>query len=382
MQPSTRLNQSSFDDTDLLLADNFVRAAKAHHLKQIIFLGGILPINESSYSRHLRSRYEVEQTLSSSSIPLTTLRAGIIVGPGGSSFRIIEKLVQRLPIMACPKWTTSRTQPIGLKDTLKAIDLTLGNAKYYDQHFDVGSHEVTTYVDMMRTVARLMGRKRWIFTVPVFSLGFSKLWVAWFADSSTTLVSPLVESLRYELLVAPNLLMAEMGQTESFESAAEKALLNKSDIPKLPPSERMPNERNTVRSVQRLPNPKSRSAIWVARRYQSWLPRFFRYLIQVRQEGETSIFKLGKLELLRLQFIKDRSDKNRQLFFITGGLLVKRKDYGWLEFRSILDGRYTIAAIHEYVPTLPWPIYLVSQSVVHLWVMRQFSKYLSKQLDD
>jgi len=102
MQPSTRLNQGSFEDTDLLLADNFARAAEANGLKQIIFLGGILPDKGEQFSRHLRSRHEVEQTLRAKSVPLTSLRAGIIVGPGGSSFRIVEKLVNRLPVMISP----------------------------------------------------------------------------------------------------------------------------------------------------------------------------------------------------------------------------------------------------------------------------------------
>ncbi len=378
MQPSTRLNQGSFEDTDLLLADNFARAAQKNHLRQIIFLGGILPKDEDDFSRHLRSRYEVEQTLSNTEVPLTALRAGIIAGPGGSSFRIIEKLVRRLPVMICPQWTLSQTQPISLEDTLNILDFCLGNEEVYDQHFDIGGREIINYVEMMRTVARLLGKKRWITTVPVFSLGFSKLWVALFADSSRILVSPLIESLRHELLVSDNKLMAHFPQTENFETAARRALFDKDQIPTLPPSQKSPTAKNTVRSVQRLPNPGRRSATWVARRYQTWLPRFFRYLIRVEPEGEYSIFRIGPLELLKLQFIPDRSDERRQLFYIVGGLLVKRVDYGWLEFRSVLKGRYVIAAIHEFVPTLPWYMYVLTQAVVHLWVMKSFSRYLRR----
>jgi len=381
MVPSTRLNQGTFDDTDLLLADNFVRAAEENQVKQIVFLGGILPDGEIEYSRHLRSRYEVEQTLSSRSVALTALRAGVVVGPGGSSFRIIEKLVRRLPVMVCPQWTLSKTQPIGLDDTLRIFDYVIGNKAYYDQAFDIGSHDVTTYIHMMKTVARLLGKRRWIFSVPFFSPSLSKMWVARFADASPTLVSPLVESLRHELKVTPNALMREFPNTDTFEQAAAKALNNKDDVPELPPNAQPENERNTVRSVQRLPNPTGRSATWVARRYQTWLPRFFKYLIKVEQEKETSTFRIGPFKLLQLRFIKDRSDQDRQLFYIVGGRLVKRVDYGWLEFRRVLDGRYVIAAIHEFVPTLPWYMYIFSQAVVHLWVMNQFGNYL-EQLPD
>jgi len=381
MQPTTRLSQGTFDDTDVLLADNFARAAEANQLKQVLFLGGILPRGDMAYSRHLRSRYEVEKTLSSGSVPLTALRAGIIVGPGGSSFRIMEKLVRRLPAMICPSWTKSSSSPVALRDMLQMIDYCLGRPDMYDQAFDVGGSDVLTYVDMMRTVADLMQKKRLITTVPFFTPGLSKLWVATFADSSRTLVSPLIESLRYDLPVSDNKLLEQFPNRNSFRESAERALFEKDTVPALPKFEDrkpLPNERNTVRSVQRLPNPNDRSAIWVARRYQTWLPRFFRYLIKVDLQGENSVFRIGSLELLRFRFIEDRSDQDRQLFYIVGGRLVKRRDYGWLEFRRVLDGRYVIAAIHEFVPTLPWFIYVLTQAIVHLWVMDRFGKYLDR----
>ena len=86
MLPSTRLNQGKFEDTDLLLADNFSRAAQKNNLKQIIYIGGILPKDKHEISNHLLSRYEVEKTLGARATPLTAIRAGIIIGPGGSSF--------------------------------------------------------------------------------------------------------------------------------------------------------------------------------------------------------------------------------------------------------------------------------------------------------
>ena len=111
MQPSTRLNQASFEDTDLLLADNFSRAASVCEVKQIIYLGGILPKDDKRLSKHLKSRYEVEQVLGSRDTPLTTIRAGIIIGPGGSSFKIIKKLVHNLPVMACLNGRYQKTNP-------------------------------------------------------------------------------------------------------------------------------------------------------------------------------------------------------------------------------------------------------------------------------
>ena len=115
MQPSTRLNQSNFEDTDLLLADNFSRAAQNCNLKHIVYVGGILPKDNLNISKHLLSRFEVEKVLGSRNTPVTAVRAGIIIGPGGSSFRIVTNLVKNLPVMACPECTKSKKSPV-IKD--------------------------------------------------------------------------------------------------------------------------------------------------------------------------------------------------------------------------------------------------------------------------
>ena len=135
MQPSSRLNQSKFEDTDLLLADNFSRAAEKNKLKQIIYVGGILPKDKIKISKHLLSRYEVEKTLSSRSTPLTSIGAGIIIGPGGSSFKIITNLVKNLPVMMCPLWTKSINQPL---DVFDLLDLPTKNMQNYME----SSHKV------------------------------------------------------------------------------------------------------------------------------------------------------------------------------------------------------------------------------------------------
>ena len=181
MSPSTRLNQGSFEDTDLLLADNFARAAETAGLKQIVFVGGILPKDEGQFSTHLRSRYEVELTLGARSTPLTALRAGIIIGPGGSSFQIVEKLTNRLPIMATPKWASSECQPIDVEDILVIVQQSLGNEEAYGEAIEVGSPQVITYKDLLKMTAKVMGKKRIIFPIPFFTLELSKLWVGLFS---------------------------------------------------------------------------------------------------------------------------------------------------------------------------------------------------------
>jgi uncharacterized protein YbjT (DUF2867 family) len=177
MSASTRLNQGSFEDTDLILADNFVRAASANGVEQIIYLGGIMPKEGTpeQWSTHLRSRLEVEETLSGGTPALTALRASVIVGPGGSSFDMIKNLVKKLPILMCPKWTESKTQPISLKDTLEILNICIGNPKVYGKAIEIGSPEVMSYKEMLIQTARVFKKRRLIFSVPFFSPGFSKL---------------------------------------------------------------------------------------------------------------------------------------------------------------------------------------------------------------
>ena len=383
MNASTRLNQGSFEDTDLLLADNFSRAADINELKQIIYLGGLLPDEpEDTLSRHLRSRLEVEQTLGSRKAKLTALRASIIVGPGGSSFDMIKNLVRRLPVLMCPKWTESLTQPISLRDTLTIIDSCIGNPNVYGKPIEIGNPEVMSYRNMLERTAKAMGKKRLVFSVPVFSLGLSKLWVGIFGDSPPQLVSPLVESLRHTLTVSPELAFSEKEiDYQSFEKACEVAL-TETDYPKPPTFVKSEKVKNTVRSIQRMPNKNRHSALWVANRYNIWLPTFFRFLIngKVAKNGDLGFYLLwGSKPMLQLTMIPDRSDFGRQLFYISGGWLVKRFDYGWLEFREVLDSRYIISAIHEFVPRLPWFVYINTQAKLHLWVMNRFKKYLEKK---
>lgn len=379
MHPTTRLHQGEFEDTDLLLADNFGRAAKANGVKQILYMGGLLPEHKSieELSRHLRSRWEVEETLGAAGVPVTALRAGIIVGAGGSSFTMIRKLVERLPVLICPSWCQSATQPVELGDALKMMDYCLGRENFFGRSFDIGGPQPTTYMQMIETVAELLGKKRYIRPVNLFTPALSTRWVALFTDTSAELVKPLVESLKHDLVAIPNELLAAFPERHDFTTAARRALFGKEKLPPLPKREKGPEkEKNTVRSVQRLPNPHGHTATYIARLYQRWLPIFFRAFINAESDGDTTTFLTFGVPLLRLQFIPDRSDDDRQLFFITGGRLVRRRDYGWLEFRRVLGGKYVISAIHEFVPSLPWYLYVITQARAHAFVMDRFGRHL------
>ena len=376
MQPSTRMNQGSFEDTDILLADNFSRAAMDCKLKQIIYVGGILPKDKYRMSKHLNSRFEVEKTLGSRKTPLTSIRAGIIIGPDGSSFKIVQKLVENLPIMACPNWTKSLNQPLDILDALKVIKWSIDNKEAYNQSFEIGGNEVITYMDLLKLTAKKMNKKRFIFSFSFITVGLSKLWVSLVTGTSQNFISPLVESLKHKMTLSESNRFKLNNSFMSIDESLEKAIRPNFTLPQNPKFEPRSIEKNTVRSVQRIANPSKKTAEFFARIYPIWLTKRFASIIKANFDGKYVRFFLFGFLLLELKVIKSRSDKSRQLFFISGGILVKRKDLGWLEFRSVLDDRYLIAAIHEYVPKLPWLVYKYTQAKVHLIVMKQFEKFL------
>lgn len=385
MNPNARLTQSNFADMDLILADNFGRAAKKAGVKQIIYLGGIIPESKDSLSPHLQSRLEVEKALGAYGVPVTTIRASLIVGPHGSSFQIVENLVKKLPVMVCPKWTLSNCQPISVYDVLKILHWCIGNPETYNKTSDAGGADIMPYIDLMRETARLMNLKRRIFSVPVFSAGFSKLWVSVFSGTPIELVSPLIESLRHPMVAKNAWIQERMGlKVMSFSEAVSKVLeFEKSEAkPQIKSVQKNINKEriNDVRSIQRLPLPLGKDAEWIAVEYARWLPKFMHPFIKVKvDENKNCFFYINfiNIPLLELSYSKERSSPDRTLFYITGGFLTNNTSKrGRLEFREIIDKKYILAAIHDYYPTLPWFIYNMTQARVHLWVMQNFSKHL------
>ncbi|MGV3523558.1 MAG: NAD-dependent epimerase/dehydratase family protein [Candidatus Sericytochromatia bacterium] len=394
MLPMARLTQGSFMDMDLILADNFARAAKLAGVKQIVYLGGIIPPG-AELSRHLQSRLEVEKTLAGHGVPVTNLRASIIMGPRGSSFQMMEKLVRRLPLMLCPRWTLSRTQPIALKDVLVLMRAVLGRTEFYHQSFDIAGPDVVSYVELLQATAAALGLRRQIVPVPFLPAWVSEIGVALITGAPRELVSPLVESLKHPMVAADRRLQTGLGLPSTpLAEALTLALRQGSEPPSAPVLHRgryqrvLPQEGvrplvtlKDVRSVQRLPLPPGKTAVWVAEKYTIWLPRFLPLLLRIEVDGERNIsFFVHGLPwpLLRLHYSPERSALDRTLFYIAGGLLVRETPglRGRLEFREVLKGQFVLAAIHDFTPRLPWFFYNRSQALVHLWVMNAFKRYL------
>lgn len=393
MSPSARLTQASFADLDLILADNFARGAAKVGVKHILYVGGLLPDDQDDLSEHLASRKEVEDALGGHGVPVTTLRAGLVVGAGGSSFQLLQRLVARLPVMLCPAWTRTETQPIALEDLLALLRACIDDPELHGRVWDVGGPDTTTYFDMIRDVAQLMGRRRFLMPVRWFSPGLSRLWVSLITGFPRALVRPLIHSLEHRMVPRNRTLQERVGLPGTLWRDAAAAAINApvaAPLPKPPRTtraeRRLARRRfrsvSTVRSVQRLPRPEGADAQWIAQEYLRWLPRFMRPLLSTEREGllVRIKFRFMRRPLLTLRFAPTRSRSDRALFRVEGGLLAATPAQGRLEFRLAPNGRDLLAAIHEFVPRLPWFLYMGTQALAHLFVMWRFGAHLRKAI--
>jgi len=191
-RPSER--GGGFVETDRAAATAFAQAA-AQRGQRVVYLGAMG--REDNPSAHLRSRQEVGRILREAT-DAVELRAAIVVGDGGASFEIMRQLVERLPVMVCPTWVTTRCQPIALPDVVRylvgALDLPAGT-------YDVGGPDVLTYEQMMRRFAELTGRRRFILKVPVLSPTLSSHWIGLVTDQPASIARPLAEGLSVEVVV-------------------------------------------------------------------------------------------------------------------------------------------------------------------------------------
>jgi uncharacterized protein YbjT (DUF2867 family) len=381
MLPSTRLFQGNFADTDLLLADNFARSCLKNGVKQIIYLGGLLP--EGKASKHLESRREVEEVFRATGIPCTIFRAGMVAGAGGSSFEILRNLVQRLPAMILPQWAQVSTQAIYIDDLVRVLLASVMNSVYFGKTINIVNGERLTYGALIRTTAAALGKTRLLVPVPIRSTAFSKRWVSFFGGTSYELVSPLIDSLLCELpSEPPEALIAPLIRLRSFRGMLD--LILKEPYLRIRKRKAKKSRENTVRSIQRLPSLPQLDCNDIARRYEAWLPGAMWGIVRVHSEpqsGHVSFFLRGlPWPLLVLQPIFGaEKDARRVKFHIVGGVLTRRQDSGWLEFRQVADKKYTLVCIHEFVPALPWFIYLCSQALLHKQVMMAFARELRRQ---
>ncbi len=218
----------NFAERDRRAAVTFRDAAKERGVR-VVYLGGLGDVTESSgRSEHLRSRHEVGAILRDGA-DTVELRAAIVVGRGSVSFEILRQLVDRLPVMVCPRWVVTRCQPIAIDDVVRylvaALDIPAGS-------YQVGGLDVLTYEQMMRHYAALTGRRRLILKVPVLSPGLSSHWIAVITDQPASVARPLADGLSVEVVV-DDTRMRDLVPFEpmTFDQAVRAALASEESSP-------------------------------------------------------------------------------------------------------------------------------------------------------
>lgn len=212
----------SFTELEEKMAHNFASYVSQTQAKQIIYLSGIA--NDENLSAHLRSRKLTESYLAESGVPITVLRAGIIIGSGSASFEIIRDLTEKLPVMIAPKWIKSKCQPIGIRDVIGYLEGVLLKEDSYDRIFDIGGPDVLNYKEMMLQYGEVRHLKRSIFIVPVLTPRLSSYWLYFVTSTSYNLVRSLVDSMHHDVVcVQTGISEVVPRDLLSYKEALEKA---------------------------------------------------------------------------------------------------------------------------------------------------------------
>jgi uncharacterized protein YbjT (DUF2867 family) len=218
------LDSADFEHKDADAAVDFGGAAAAAGLDRIIYLGG-LGVDDGELSAHLRSRRQVEQLLAVGGVPVTVLRAAVVVGHGGISWEITRQLVDHLPAMITPKWVKTRTQPIALPDVVRYLVGVLEPPEAKGRVFEIGGPEVLRYIDMLTRAAKVQGKSLPHVNVPLLTPSLSSGWLALVTDVDLATARNLVDSMTNEVVVHDHSIEQLVpGLTMGYDDAVRLAL--------------------------------------------------------------------------------------------------------------------------------------------------------------
>jgi uncharacterized protein YbjT (DUF2867 family) len=219
------LDDPDFERKDADAARAFGRAAAAAGVRQIVYLGG-LGADGDDLSPHLRSRREVEGLLGEAGVPVTVLRAAIVVGAGGISWELTRQLVKNLPAMVVPRWVSTRTQPIALDDVVRYLAGVVGNEEARGRVFEIGGPEPMTYLEMLQVAAEVStGHRVPIVRVPVLTPRLSSYWLALVTEVDATTGRNLIDSMGTEVVVTDHSIRDVVpGEPVTYAEAVRRAL--------------------------------------------------------------------------------------------------------------------------------------------------------------
>ncbi|MDQ3470272.1 MAG: NAD(P)H-binding protein [Actinomycetota bacterium] len=225
------LDDDDFERKDADAARAFGTAAAAAGVQRIVYLGGLGAEDPAELSPHLRSRRQVETLLGDSGVPVTVLRAAIVVGHGGVSWEITRQLVEKLPVMIAPRWVDTRTQPIALDDAVRYLAAMADHPDAGGRVFEIGGPEAMTYGDMLRRAAKLRsGRQLPVAVVPLLTPRLSAMWIALVTDVDTTTARNLIESMVTEVVVTDRSIETVVpGAPLDYDEAVRRAIAQRND---------------------------------------------------------------------------------------------------------------------------------------------------------
>ncbi|QEL20870.1 oxidoreductase [Limnoglobus roseus] len=194
-------DSKDFEKDDKQAAAHFAAAARDAGVRRIVYLGGLGDDDDPNLSPHLRSRHEVGTILRSSGVETVEFRAGMVIGAGSLSYQLVKSLTDRLPVMLCPRWLTTATQPVAVDDVLSYLLAAREMPPGGSRTFEIGSPDVTTYADLIREYARQKGLRRWLIFVPVLTPYLSGLWLALVTPAKFEVGRHLIEGLKNSTVV-------------------------------------------------------------------------------------------------------------------------------------------------------------------------------------
>jgi uncharacterized protein YbjT (DUF2867 family) len=217
-----------FAQKDRTAAENFAKAATECGVERIIYLGGLIHGESredyNKLSEHMRSRKEVGDILRTSTAGVTIFRAAIILGQGGGSFQMLEYLVKRLPVMVCPKWVLTKSQPISVDNVVEYLVNSINVKETEGRDFDIGGTEVLTYLQMMKRYAKMLNKSIRIIIIPFLTPRLSSYWVDLITPVRASLARPLIDSLKHEATVKDDTIKKLIPlRLRTFEEAVKAA---------------------------------------------------------------------------------------------------------------------------------------------------------------